>query len=564
MKKLLFLLLIVNFSSSIQSWINPSNHPQKQSYHCISHESNYKIYPCADFHQNSNENETDYIVHARFANNINQTGWSELDIRTNPDELDYLQAYLAGYLEGQITRQLIRSYWSNLLDGNECQLYHDMIVKLLNNTIQRAFDNNNDPYWNQILLQLYQLAGLDAGYVDKSISVNEINDPNMILEQINPCGTILLHLYTEYDDLKYLLQRKPSEHPMDHCSALIKILPNHSDILVSHVTFANLKSMLRVLKRYELNYRTSNSKTIVMSSYPGTLFSIDDYYLLSQHMVVQETTIHNYDEKLYKQININEMIFEFLRTMVANRLARNGSEWAEIFGRYNSGTYNNQFMIIDYKQFIPGQQIQSDFLWILEQMPNRIHAEDMTKILIKQSYWPSYNLPYFQDIYQISKTDEMFKKFGEHYSYEKCARAQIFNRDHHKVMNMTTMYHLMRYNNFKQDPLSRCNCTPPYTGYRAISSRCDLNDPNGQYPLYAYSFHSSAGLDAKITGYKMAKSLIMIAVSGPTYDQVPAFSWSTTKLKNIKHLDQPIEWRFKPIVTDWNRTTGFNQFKFDL
>lgn len=33
------------------------------------------------------------------------------------------------------------------------------------------------------------------------------------------------------------------------------------------------------------------------------------------------------------------------------RLARNGKEWTDVFSAFNSGTYNNQFMIIDYNKF---------------------------------------------------------------------------------------------------------------------------------------------------------------------------------------------------------------------
>ncbi|OTF73846.1 hypothetical protein BLA29_004017 [Euroglyphus maynei] len=155
-------------------------------------------------------------------------------------------------------------------------------MKSLNTTIERSRRSTDQySYWSQIQLQLLQLAGLDHGYTgyDNHLFNHRQGkfDPDFILENIDPCGTILLHLYTEYDDLKYLLsnntrvkneQQQQQQHFEEHCSALIKILPNQMDVLVSHVTFANLKSMLRILKRYTLNYSTSNSKTIVMSSYP--------------------------------------------------------------------------------------------------------------------------------------------------------------------------------------------------------------------------------------------------------------------------------------------------------
>ena len=47
------------------------------------------------------------------------------------------------------------------------------------------------------------------------------------------------------------------------------------------------------------------------------------------------------------------------------------------------------------------------------------------------------------------------------------------------------MIKLMRYNNFTLDPLSRCDCSPPFSGENAISARNDLNPRNGTYPFGA-------------------------------------------------------------------------------
>ena len=45
---------------------------------------------------------------------------------------------------------------------------------------------------------------------------------------------------------------------------------------------------------------------------------------------------------------------EAVRAMIANRIAKDGREWRNAFVQRNSGTYNNQWMIIDYKKFTPG------------------------------------------------------------------------------------------------------------------------------------------------------------------------------------------------------------------
>ena len=86
-------------------------------------------------------------------------------------------------------------------------------------------------------------------------------------------------------------------------------------------------------------------------------------------------------------------MFEWVRVVVANRIAENGNEWCSIFEKANSGTYNNQWMVLDYKLFKAGQSLQPDTLWILEQVPGTVHMADMTVLLEQRGYWASYNLP---------------------------------------------------------------------------------------------------------------------------------------------------------------------------
>lgn len=59
----------------------------------------------------------------------------------------------------------------------------------------------------------------------------------------------------------------------------------------------------------------------------------------------------------------------------------------------------------------------------------------MTSTLVTQGFWPSYNIPYFPFIYDISGYPAQYKLYGNEYSYTMCARAQIFRRDAGKGMN---------------------------------------------------------------------------------------------------------------------------------
>ncbi|XP_003378152.1 conserved hypothetical protein, partial [Trichinella spiralis] len=112
--------------------------------------------------------------------------------------------------------------------------------------------------------------------------------------------------------------------------------------------------------------------------------------------------------------------------------------------------------------------------------------------------------------------------------------------------------HLFSYNDFKKDPLSACNCTPPYSAENAISARNDLNDKNGIYPFKALGFRSHGGTDVKATNVEMALRLQFVAISGPTYDTQSPFQWSKTEWQNkISHFGHPDLFAFPPVTHKW-------------
>ena len=55
-----------------------------------------------------------------------------------------------------------------------------------------------------------------------------------------------------------------------------------------------------------------------------------------------------------------------------------------------------------------------------------------------------------------------------------------------------------RYNNFQHDPLSKCNCTPPYSAENAIAARDDLNPVKGKYPFSALGHRPHVSFDMKV------------------------------------------------------------------
>lgn len=50
-------------------------------------------------------------------------------------------------------------------------------------------------------------------------------------------------------------------------------------------------------------------------------------------------------------------------------MAKTAKEWTDIFALHNSGTYNNQWTVVDYKMFTPGKELpNNNVVWILEQV----------------------------------------------------------------------------------------------------------------------------------------------------------------------------------------------------
>ncbi|KAM8886201.1 putative phospholipase B-like 2 isoform 2-T2 [Spinachia spinachia] len=438
--------------------------------------------------------------------------------------------------------------------------YCDRLKAFLTTNLQwvqeQIHKQSSSPYWYQVHLTLLQLKGLEDGYNDQlSLPLGPLS--------FNPLGFLLFQMGGDLEDLESTLNKSSQTRPLGSgsCSALIKLLPNNEELLVSHDTWNNYQSMLRIMKKYTFAYRVSPSEegflpggTQAFSSYPGSLFSGDDFYILSSGLVTLETTIGNSNPALWKFVQPVGTVMEWLRNIVANRLAATGKEWADVFSKYNSGTYNNQWMIVDYNHFTPGRtDIKEGLFVVLEQIPGLVVYSDKTQELLEKGYWASYNIPYYKDVFNASGCNELVKKYGPWFSLVDNPRAQIFRRDQTAVTDMDSMVRLMRYNNFLEDPLSKCNgCDPPANGENAISARSDLNPANGTYPFGALRQRSHGGTDMKLTSFGMFRDYGMLAVSGPTWDQVPPFQWSTSPYSDLMHMGHPDSWAFKPVKVSWN------------
>lgn len=497
---------------------------------------------------------SDWAVMCDYNDSYSEIGWGVLECTMNPAVDRKITAYMIGYSEGSmtLTKAHIQQHWKNTI-GDYCQStknqsrscqkvykFLDANLKWMQTMIKK---NQNDIYWQEVEFILLQLQGLIDGY-KTSAKFN----PSL---RIEPFGLLLLQLAGDLAEIETALgvKERLSERVIGSgsCSGLIKIVTNsrERELYASHVTWTMYNMMLRFVKRFNFPGHTE-----VFSGYPGMLFSGDDFYILSSGLVTMETTNGNYNSDLWKSVQ-PETVLEWIRTMISNRHAKDGKEWCLTFQKHNSGTYNNQWMVVDYNKFNSGSQDQ--ILHVLEQLPGEVQYSDMTKTLLQTSYWGSYNIPYFPKIYNDSGMPDLVKKYGDFFTHAKNPRARIFARDHKKVVDLNSLIKLMRYNNYKVDPLSKCNCTPPYSAANAIAARCDLNDPNGVYPNPVLGQRNHGATDVKVTSSTLVKSLGLVAECGPTHDQQPIYQWSKSPYANSPHEGHVDRFDFKPELFTWGK-----------
>ncbi len=218
-------------------------------------------------------------------------------------------------------------------------------------------------------------------------------------------------------------------------------------------------------------------------------------------------------------------------------MAQNSSNWVEIFAENNSGSYNNQWMVLDYNKISRQQngiKIGDQALWILEQIPGYTEKADVTNILKKQGFWSSYNVPYFESIFNISGYPAEVAQYGSDYTYNNCSRANIFRREQANVNNdWKTFAKVLQFNQWQNDPFSQGDSA------KSIAARYDLRDPELKKRRVPFG-----GMDCKLTSIDKAQKLEAFAKAGPTSQDQPAFTWNDWTNTTIIHNGQPDTWNF--------------------
>jgi len=438
---------------------------------------------------------------SKFIDNLNKTGWIYFAHETNSAQPDWLQTYAAGYSEGYLTYNYIYSAWSNEKVNLQEKGVNavpknvtDFLQKQLLWISEMVLTNRDDPYWNLVNATVSQLLGMYDGFV---VGCTAQRKPEYVIPFIEFYQlTYLADLGDVVSKLTTLDIVRPS------CSFLLKM--TEDDLFSSHVTWGDYVHLLRVYKVFNLNLKNPllNTKRMSFSGHPGAIASIDDFYMVDNNRVVTETSISGNNDQVYGFIQEKSLPY-WLRANVANLVFTDQKSWADTFYKYRSGTYNNQWIIIDYNNYNAFKNNLSeakDIIWFVEEFYSLTSAQDVTQqLLIPQGYVASYNVPYDTAIQNLSQDPT---------NYTTDPRYTLFKKYAPGIKTFKDFQNVMRMNNVS-DTRNYCE---------AISSRCDLQKSQ-TVPWGAY--------DCKVTSDKWIQDQQAWIISGPTIQvALPSFKWT--------------------------------------
>lgn len=467
---------------------------------------------------------------------LSSTGWSVLEIRAGygkTPEADEVTFFMAGYLEGFLTAQQMMDHYANMLPQ---LIRNPKILGPVQSFMaqqdawtreQVKLKKSSDPLWSHVGFIVAQMDGLQAGVADWAKLKGKKPLSQFDIQFLNAVGDLL--------DLIPALVPSSANHIRDfklpgmgHCSALIKMLPGFENLLFAHSSWYTYAATMRIYKHWDFHIAEPHTATgkLSFSSYPGFLVSLDDFYLLGSGLMMTQTTNNVFNSSLFDTITPSSLL-AWQRVRLAHSLAHSGEEWAQTFSKYNSGTYNNQYMVLDRSKVKLGRSVDDGALTVVEQIPGLVEYSDQTQAL-RRGYWPSYNVPFHKKIYALSGYGKMWEKYGEEFSYDLCPRAKIFRRDQAGVKDLESLKHIMRSNDYKTDPYSKGDPC------KSICCRGDLKSENAS-PSGCY--------DTKVTDFLMAKDFRAEAVNGPTtQDGLLPFMWEN--FRNVTHQGLPPYYNF--------------------
>mmetsp|Transcript_55040 Transcript_55040/g.101876 ORF Transcript_55040/g.101876 Transcript_55040/m.101876 type:complete len:559 (-) Transcript_55040:8-1684(-) len=500
------------------------------------------------------------VAWGTFEDTGNETGWGILNIRTSGAGVsDEVQYQAAGLVEGYLTAEHIYTSYINAL----YYVFHGEVskpaMKFLEEQEAWALAQvqaapTSDKVWPQVGDVLAQLRGLEAGYAEAGLPkvphsgflmLNSVGDLFQITQAVDVPRRIN---YTNMSS--EVLQELLKTQGM--CSGIVKVSGAYEDLYMAHSSWFTFSNMDRIFKHYHFDHNAKvAANRVSFSSYPGYLSSLDDFYMMDSGLGMVQTSNPVMNSSVLTSIHPQSLL-AWQRVRVAHVLAETGKQWHEYFEQHYSGTYANQYMLVDFKLFEPGKALKDGLLYVVEEMPGLLVGQDQTERL-RSGYWPSYNIPFYPSIYE--RSGFLDPRLGlDRSAYELAPRAKIFRRDQGEIVDMSSLKRFMRYANFSDPYAKDKNGDVDY--FAAICSRGDLSPTKPRM---------SGCYDSKVTSHLHGFwNLSAEIVNGPTSiasdgtggaSGNPVFEWTPTE-ELTPHFGEPPKFDFDFVRTAPSALSG--------
>jgi hypothetical protein len=423
-----------------------------------------------------------------FIDSYSEIGWGKVYVWTNGSRPSYNQMFCAGYADGYATAARIREAFDNY---NESLLLNETTGQYNEPgwpsswrdwfTANIAYVRNQsklpDPYWVRTGLILAQFDGLLAG--------NNARAAELGLPLLSELDLWILQSAGDIGDLEEILESSvPKREPelKLHCTALIKLAPGNSDIYFAHTTWSDVRDLHAYLKEYNLNVPEFTSRRVSISTRTGLIGSVDDFWTNDRGLLVFETTINNFNKTLYELYTKSESVLTWMRSYHTMWASDAGEPWTQHFARENSGTYNNEYIILDTKKWTAGQPPPPGLIWMIEQMPGFTKSADMTGLFTNKTYIEGINAPQFREIWDIADYTGEQKRDPDKagfWSFDDQIREYLIVRDAPNLSSYAAFQEFMQYNDYLHDPLMKIPETGEREPAQGILARYDLRPENG-------------------------------------------------------------------------------------
>lgn len=417
-----------------------------------------------------NGNPVNPLAFAGYADEIDQVGWSFLNIEVNPDASKEFQAFVAGYGEGAVSH---RRLWMHLLNSGARDAFPDEQMEYIRENLKwmkqeitlaerETKRSLRKVVFEQVDLILRQIDGIAQGYnAHRNASAGEGEITFMDIYKLNLAASdsanlnCVLHpaeCKKNIDDLisgktdvtlsssnKYVSNLLKQVADKDKCTMFVKPLPDGSDMLVSHNANDDLMQMTRKFARYHFPFISFGPNktplTLTFSGYPGLVLSTDDFTITHpNHLVVMSTTLTCVGSSGFaNRTSTTHKLWTFLRNAIATRLAKNGEAWMELFDADGlaSGTGLNEYLVVDYNRFAKraeqrkmvrqnggaGKEMEGACELLVphgtvtmgDELPNGTSWVDLTEAINERRWWGGWNAAHMPAYRSVCRMDKVWE-----------------------------------------------------------------------------------------------------------------------------------------------------------